>query len=574
MCALEEEVNALCNAFGIEKEKCVRIGSSVRCWSTYCEGKHLRIVDLDDEQGVLSASVVASEVILSWKPWCIVSFGIAGRTRTDNEDIGLEDVIIGDSIVYYEPGKEFINESGQSTTNRGIRAFNTQSNAFSDAIEVAKKRLGNKPRIRVAQIFSGEKKIADPGGPVRELLKTAARETFAIEMEAAGVAQAAKRFTRLRSIKFLAIKGLSDDAGIEEGVRNTSITATNDRLQRRSRAAENAAKCLSLIVRHSTITLEIPAQVNEPLPAELWNRARAISDSLSKFVDFKKLRDRKDKQPLKEQVSLRVFDLLRRSRSIPPLYMHWRVRPEHRTMHWLDLYFLLALEPLTKSIPDLPIHILLTDVSGVTDAHRKRVEAVVRAVLGPTTLISWLSEVQRNFAAIINAYIGRYEIAPSLYANADREKVGKGVFAEELWMRYIVWATQNTRSCFVTTWIKAAPVWKKLLKLRDRDVMLLPRKSLTLGGKLGKTEAPGSEIVFNPPSHPELKRFLRRAKLDVVAELAKHFGYVRTSGWTKPAEGAPPVLDKKLFNALLSKKKWAGIFLLESARKWNASIFR
>jgi nucleoside phosphorylase len=178
-------------------------------------GRYKIIVTLLPSMGNLNAAHATSDLINRWNPRYILVVGIAGGLNRQNQSFG--DIIISESIVYYEPGK--VRDNQLEVRNRQFLADRTlldRINNLSDS--TWRTRLPARPdgenpnsdipRIHVGPIASGEKVVAS-AAEVERLLSTQ-HNLIGIEMESAGVASAA--FSALKKIGFITIRSICDFA--------------------------------------------------------------------------------------------------------------------------------------------------------------------------------------------------------------------------------------------------------------------------------------------------------------------------------------------------------------------------
>lgn len=531
LCALSEELTALLTVFDVDRRSVERLGT-LRTWSTIYHGKHIRIVDMDEEQGVLSAGVVATELLNAWGPWCVVSFGIAGRALLDPEDVDLGDVVIGTSVDYYEPGKETDREDGTPLHLGDLHSFGTDAPVFGKYFHAAAEAC-HPARLKPGNVMSGEKKIAGVSNIVKAIIANTKRKTLAIEMEAAGVARAVERFRRIGSVKFLVIKGLSDDAGYDETDRARAVReapvrsddleiafASRDRTERRTLAALNAAKALAAIAKATPVTLEVSQAAHL--------RARQVLQTASKFVygilplldvsaTVAALGRPVDRSDSPDLLAVAASGLIRRATSTPPVFVHWRIRRHFHPLHWLDFATMLHLRRATGGAMGVPCTILLSDNDQIEDVDRQVTERLIRQIMPADTRITWLSQA-RDLEPLIDAYIANMGLTTEL-SWLKPELAHK---PESFWLRYVVWATHGIGSCFLLAWTPSFSDWNLLFKVYSRQVMILYRRTIYLDEALAKTENPGRRILITPPNYEHLAGCIESLPSAVLAELVEH----------------------------------------------------
>ena len=179
-------------------------------------------------QGVLEACLETCSALRVFSPACVISFGICGALQNDMQP---GHGIIADSVIYYEPsrlqpadGRSSIGPRPQPGDVDGLfHAFVDHANNTS-----------------CGPLASGEKLFADDKSPIRESILRVQQNTLAVDMEAAGVLKATKRFSAAR---FGAIKGVSDRANQQKGAN--SAEDEKARKKGATKAAELVAQFVS-----------------------------------------------------------------------------------------------------------------------------------------------------------------------------------------------------------------------------------------------------------------------------------------------------------------------------------------
>ncbi|WP_369160484.1 hypothetical protein [Candidatus Thiodiazotropha sp. LNASS1] len=177
---------------------------------------HYRIVvTLLPTMGNLDAAHATADLINRWNPRYILVAGIAGGINSNTQRLG--DIIVSESIVYYEPGK--VRDSQTDVRNRQFLADRTLLDGFLNLENSAwRNSLPSRPdhseastelpKIHIGPVASGEKVIAS-SQEVQRLLSSQ-RNLIGIEMESAGVASAA--FGALKKVGFITIRSICDFA--------------------------------------------------------------------------------------------------------------------------------------------------------------------------------------------------------------------------------------------------------------------------------------------------------------------------------------------------------------------------
>ena len=217
--ALSEELKALKHHFP-ELQRVFLNGPQSRTYykaiiPTKHGGAYRVIVTLLHSMGNIEASHATSDLIRDWNPRYVLVNGIAGGLCHNEQRLG--DIVVSDSIVYYEPGK--VGKNGVVQRNKQflsdrtlidgiLNFFDTAWYATLPAKPVQVQPDDTFPKIHVGPIASGEKVIAD-AGMINDLRKYQSN-LIAVEMESAGVASAA--FSALKQIGFITIRAICDFA--------------------------------------------------------------------------------------------------------------------------------------------------------------------------------------------------------------------------------------------------------------------------------------------------------------------------------------------------------------------------
>lgn len=177
--------------------------------------KYRLVTTLLRTMGNLEAAHAANDLIRDWSPRYLIVTGIAGGLRPTTQDYG--DVVIPDSIVYYELGKALT--AGVEQRSRHFpcdlslldSARNMRSRNWR--MRLPKRPDGQAacttcPKVFFGPLASGEKVIASTD-TVSRLLEYQP-DLLAVEMESAGVASAA--LGALKKIGFLAVRSICDFA--------------------------------------------------------------------------------------------------------------------------------------------------------------------------------------------------------------------------------------------------------------------------------------------------------------------------------------------------------------------------
>lgn len=164
-------------------------------------------------EGQLPAINAASSLIEVYKPDIMVCCGIAGGVE---KEVKLGDVIIGDRILYYEPGK--VAPDGTLPDALPFPAdpllLDRCSHLFdwSETVSCAEGEENRKAQFHIGVIASGEKTIASPE-KMEELRIKFGYHIIGVEKEGGGFAAAL--WLASRYVRGIVVRGVSDYAGTD-----------------------------------------------------------------------------------------------------------------------------------------------------------------------------------------------------------------------------------------------------------------------------------------------------------------------------------------------------------------------
>jgi nucleoside phosphorylase len=165
--------------------------------------------------GNLAASSATADLLRDWNPRYVIVTGLAGGLVRRDQALG--DIVIGNSISYYESGT--VQNSGIELKNRTFTADPTLLAGIS-ATNIAKwrTRLPQRPtdgdansvwpKVHIGTVLSGEKIIRSSAEVER--LQRYDRKIIAVEMESAGVASVA--FSAIKKVGFITVRAIADFA--------------------------------------------------------------------------------------------------------------------------------------------------------------------------------------------------------------------------------------------------------------------------------------------------------------------------------------------------------------------------
>ncbi|MBI5686100.1 MAG: hypothetical protein HZC54_13590 [Verrucomicrobia bacterium] len=573
---LAEEIEALSKTLGFSITSSRVLENGATCYSLELpnnEGNgivQVCVVKLI-HQGVLRAGVTASRLIAHWRPWCVVSFGIAGGFVGD--DVELRDVIVPEVVIYYEPAKE--TRRGRKS-KRQPRFLPIPTSLLLQTIcrriqPSAMKVIG--PGIRLEGLLaSGEKKITDREAPVREALGDYNDKILGVEMEAAGVGAATLEFPEYCPVPhLLVVKGVSDDATIADNPKNSEPEKIK-RKENRRMAAVNAAQFLKMVMENSKP--EHPVKVEVSPASKVKELARSIQTKIPNIFLAR---------PLRQDDLIRAINRLDR---LPTVYYHWRIM--HRHVHWVDFCHILLMKRLQQI--GLPVEALITDGERPFQQEaRSHTGKLVEAVLGPQAHISWHSEIAKEAGKYAQHARdnGFDETARQTLLRAGHILgVRAGNLITEQWLHYIAWSARATGRCLVLFWDRHARMYKQLLSIISLDPLLIPGPSFELNGTLGKYDEPGKGLVIDPPRFDSIIGWLEKSPpASYVSDLARYLTldelpkvppakeWVVTEG--RELLEKYPRLRNRLASPLRNRKFNIATFgILDAMLKWNRIFFK
>jgi adenosylhomocysteine nucleosidase len=213
---IPEELDAVLDIFGLRRsvtyERNYYYGSVVSG-----QGPQQFVVCAEcRDQGNVSASVVASDLITRWKPNYLLVVGIAGGV---SPSVKLGDVVTHDELLYYELAKD-------SENGRKIRLMKMEppSPFLLDTLDLIRNENtwwekiaqprpdgeSSKPELHRGWILSGEKLLGNPRSEELMNLLNEYDRVLAVEMESGGIAKAVWEKRKFHRAEFLVVRGISD----------------------------------------------------------------------------------------------------------------------------------------------------------------------------------------------------------------------------------------------------------------------------------------------------------------------------------------------------------------------------
>lgn len=457
--------------------------------AAYCK-RHATIVRLN-YPGVLNASVDTAKILEIYEPGYIVSFGIAGSF--DNQTAPIGAVVFATSLIYYEPSKDKSNDIQSRMVP--IPTDDTLLNVF---------RRANFFDIKIADgpFASGEKLFADIKSTDKKRILSANDKVLGAETEAAGVGLAAHRLCRLAN--FVVIKGISDYAD-----KNKNKIPTAKQNRNRKIAASNAAKLLVELMMAKDVLRRGARAIPSP-PEE--RRSQKASDEVNKIsailAPYGITTDHHQ-----------LYNCLYDRHGPIPTYYHWRQKSA--ALHWIDFKILTALRALPKDIIS-PVPLVTIDASDV-NVNQSWFNVVNQLLETPPVtdaeLNRQVNEISQYISRIGFDYKFEQEIRKKL---TELEHTGKPEITLN-WIRYMLGQFAHRR-IFTFTWENYREKWDQLFQAQGLWFSIFEWKTILLGGKRGKQEKPGKDLLIEPRSYASLNAWLDTCpNEDVVGEFVRHF---------------------------------------------------
>lgn len=247
--ALEVERRAVCTAFGLRDTDRMKKEDGRFYWRgrlAVRDGEVYQLVVAQPiDMGNVDAALLAADVLRQWSPRAALFVGIAAST--DPDKISLGDVVVAQSVWYYEHGK--VTLAGNRPQPEMIQADSGLLKHLvgladweGDVIVPRPDRTQAKPKVSKGVIASGEKVIADAA--IRDQIASGHRKILALEMEGYGFSRAV--WQSVGHVRHLVIRGICD----------TGSSAKDDRWH------EYAASAAAAFARH--FILDRPLSSAEP----------------------------------------------------------------------------------------------------------------------------------------------------------------------------------------------------------------------------------------------------------------------------------------------------------------------
>jgi len=477
-----------------------------------------------NEMGTLAASAVSSKLIAAHRPWCVVSFGIAGGFIGKGEDVNLLDVVVPDTIIYYEPAKEdrdTATDQQQAERRSRARFYEVSPSLLS----ICRRYLATCEPARCrtvvvgGPIASGEKKIVDIDAPTRTAILKIRDKTLAVEMEAAGVAAAVEAYPEMRPYPHvLVIKGISDDAGQDAG------TPGEPKEAQRQQAADEAARFLRGVL--SMMKPEYPRPIAGKQASEVKKMAATLVEQMPAWVSCGN----------ETEIAQMLFP---RSEEFPAFY-NWRAF--HPQVHWVDFVHLLLLRKLQSICPHVKPTLLVIDKTADMQARQSTL-AVVDTLFHGTAEVVWYADVEAEKGRFIDYAIkhGLDDAArKTILSTKHVLGVSEGNFPSETWLCYIAWKCESVGKCIVLRWKRHARIYEQLMHILGLRTLFMTTPVLMIGDGLGKFAAPGRDLVIAPPHFAALRKWIETCPTpNQVTDFCTYFDGLLDEGQSQELADTP-----------------------------------
>lgn len=150
--------------------------------------------------GNLGAAVTTSEAVREFDPDLLLFVGVAGALKPE---LAHGTVVVADRVYLYESGKA---EEDFRQRPIGFPTLYSLSQLVREVRRTEWANLDELPEVEIGPIAAGEKVLADSESHVVVMLRQRFNDALAVDMESAGVYEAAQR----SDIPVLAVRGISD----------------------------------------------------------------------------------------------------------------------------------------------------------------------------------------------------------------------------------------------------------------------------------------------------------------------------------------------------------------------------
>lgn len=507
---LELETDALRAALGALscKRQAYQDGTAHWRHTLDVNGTNSRPVTIDivqlKQQGVLQAATTTTSLLHLLRPICVVSFGIAGGFVGD--DAALGDVVVAESLFYYEPAKEGHRpghrnfEGDRADYFARVIPFTTDEQLIQKCREIwnpDRKRYD----VRFGPVASGEKLIANINAGTRKVILSLNDKMLAVEMEAAGVAVAVREAAAAgNESRLLVLKGISDPA----------TNAKRRSKKYRRLAVKRAADLLAKLIRATE--LEDDEHLARFPMFEIRKRAEALCRSLDPWIY----------KPIDPVLAARV---LRSLDDLPPLFYQWRQLHTH--IHWVDFHYLLVIRRAIAELP-LPVLLFTSDVEEAVAAEgRRNTEAVVAALLGNRARIFWYEDTLRDrdkYTRYAQAKGFDEQVVKLLRNMKTPYRRDRGRLITEHWLQYMGWIARDKNRCIYLCWHRHAAIAEKLLHFLEFTPLMIYRPTLSLDGKVARKSRLRNEPLIDPPRYDSIFGWLEtKPSLQAVSDFVRYF---------------------------------------------------
>lgn len=175
-------------------------------------GSDHQIVLTEVGPGNLSTAVIAEQARARFAPRAIVFVGVAGSLKPD---VRLGDVVVASKVYAYDGAKHASDEvlarpAAWAASHDLLQAAKhaLRGTAWADRVHTGAFKSDGPPAVHFKPVASGETVLTSMNSALRDRLTRVFNDAVAIEMESAGLAEAAA----IGGVKTLTIRGISDYA--------------------------------------------------------------------------------------------------------------------------------------------------------------------------------------------------------------------------------------------------------------------------------------------------------------------------------------------------------------------------
>ncbi len=460
------------------------------------------------EAGNVISGITACKLAVTYGPWLVISFGIAG---TLSSEVKSNDVVYASEVGYADLRKD----AGDSVVWKDLPKERTDTKLLSILNLYAERRQADGPEFKTHEVLmlSSEAVVKSTTAALRRLASSSMADAQVVEMEAFGVYRACQ-LTILDEDSAplaLAIKGITDASDL-----------TKDDTYHDS-AARNAATVIHDLITQGLLDPLSSRYVFRSFPhlrAKHQRTYEKVSPDVRRFIEIASpLLDFKEGRARELTVSLVSSHLIS---DRPPIFYHFRTTGPG--LHWVEFSFLKVFKKLSEI--GYPVYFLVTDqMTNMPHnflrspeslaASKAKIERVVKLLLPHSpnnTPLVWESQVRE-----VATEMSKFALNTGYDHRAVEELIVQPAFAGgaaginyqlDLWFKWIAWTCRHDRTGVIFCNPNNLTSYDLLRVFGTFHPRLLPHAS-SPGGKTGKDS--GTRQGFVPrsarsPHHSEMDR--------------------------------------------------------------------